>query len=94
MKTISFNTKTIFRLTQVNSINALAQEMKNRNQKVNRVRIIVRKGENAGYLYNSFTTQSRLLTTQRKEVLKNIEEKEGNAGKQHFLHFPQCFLPN
>ena len=39
-----------------------------------------------------FTTQSRLLTTLKKEALKNTGEKGENAGNQHFLLFPQCFL--
>ena len=41
----------------------------------------------------SFTTQSRLLTTLRKKSFGNILEKRENAGKQHFLLFPQYFLP-
>ena len=35
--------------------------------------------------------QSRVLTT-LKEVLENNEGKGENAGNQHFLPFPQCFL--
>ena len=41
-------------------------------------------------LFN-FTTQSGPLTT-RKKTLENTVGKEENAGKQHFLLFPQCFL--
>ena len=40
-----------------------------------------------------FTTQSRLLTTLKKTLSKIIVEKGENAGNQHFLLFPQCFLP-
>ena len=40
-----------------------------------------------------FTTQSRLLTTPRKKPFENIVEKGENADNQHFLLFPQCFLP-
>ena len=39
-----------------------------------------------------FTTQSRLLTTLRERLFENIVRKEENAGNQHFLLFPQCFL--
>ena len=37
--------------------------------------------------------QSRLLMTQRKKAFENIVRKGENAGNQHFLLFPQCFLP-
>ena len=40
-----------------------------------------------------FTTQSQLLTTPRKKRIENIVRKGENAGNQHFLLFPQCFLP-
>ena len=40
-----------------------------------------------------FTTQSRLSTTLRVKTLENNVEKGENAGNQHFLLFPQCFLP-
>ena len=39
-----------------------------------------------------FTTQSRLLTPLEKKAFENIEGKGENAGNQHFLLFPQCFL--
>ena len=39
-----------------------------------------------------FTTQLRLLTTLSKEVFENILGKGENAGNQHFLLFPKCFL--
>ena len=32
------------------------------------------------------------LTTPRKKTFENIVGKEENAGNQHFLLFPQCFL--
>ena len=38
------------------------------------------------------TTQSRLLTNQGKKPIDNIVGKGENAGNQHFLRFPQCFL--
>ena len=41
-----------------------------------------------------FTTQSRLSTTLREKNLENIVGKGENAGNQHFLLFPQCFLPD
>ena len=40
-----------------------------------------------------FPTQSRLLTTLKNEPFENLVEKGENAGNQHFLLFPQCFLP-
>ena len=36
---------------------------------------------------------SRLLRTLKKKPFVNIVGKEENAGNQHFLLFPQCFLP-
>ena len=41
----------------------------------------------------TFTTQSRLLTTRKKKAFENILGKGENAGNQHFLLFPKCFLP-
>ena len=32
--------------------------------------------------------------TLSKKGFENIVEKEENAGNQHFLLFPQCFLPS
>ena len=40
-----------------------------------------------------FTTQSRLLTTPKQMPFENIVGKGENVGNQHFLLFPQCFLP-
>ena len=40
------------------------------------------------------TTLSRLLTILKEKPFENIVEKEENAGNQHFLLSPQCFLPN
>ena len=37
--------------------------------------------------------QSQLLTTLKKGPIENIMVKGENAGNQHFLLFPQCFLP-
>ena len=37
-------------------------------------------------------TQSRLLAPVKKKPFENIVRKGGNAGNQHFLLFPQCFL--
>ena len=36
--------------------------------------------------------KSRLSTTMKKKPIENIEGKGENAGNQHFLLFPQCFL--
>ena len=33
-----------------------------------------------------------LQTTLKKKAFENIVGKEENAGNQHFLLFPQCFL--
>ena len=43
-------------------------------------------------MFNS-TTQSQFLTTLKKKSFENIVGKGENAGYQHFLLFPQCFLP-
>ena len=50
-------------------------------------------------MYASFSEQSVLtpyhtilLTTLRKEAFENILGKGENAGNQHFLLFPKCFL--
>ena len=40
-----------------------------------------------------FTTDFQLLTTLKKKSFENIVGKGENAGNQHFLPFPQCFLP-
>ena len=40
-------------------------------------------------LYHTIST----LTTRRDKPVENIMGKGENAGKQHFLLFPQCFLP-
>ena len=40
-----------------------------------------------------FTTRSRHLTTLKQMAFENIVEKGENAGNQHLLLFPQCFLP-
>ena len=39
-------------------------------------------------------TQSGVLTTLIMEPFENTEGKGENAGSQHFLLFPQCFLSN
>ena len=44
-------------------------------------------------LCGNFTTESRLLKTQYKKPFENMVRKGENAGNQHFLLFPQCFLP-
>ena len=38
------------------------------------------------------TTQSKLLDTLKETALENTVGKGENAGNQHFLLFPQCFL--
>ena len=45
------------------------------------------------YNISPFTLQSPLLTPLEKKAFENIVEKGENAGDQHFLLFPQCFLP-
>ena len=40
----------------------------------------------------SFSTQSRLLTTLKNMRFENIVGYGENAGNQHFLLFQQCFL--
>ena len=37
-------------------------------------------------------TQPRLLTTLKRKIFENIVGKGENAGNQHFLLYPQCFL--
>ena len=36
----------------------------------------------------------QIFTTPEKKAFENIARKGENAGNQHFLLFPQCFLPN
>ena len=45
------------------------------------------------FTVSPFTTQSRLLSTLEKKPFENTVGKGENAGNQHFLLFPQCFLP-
>ena len=40
-----------------------------------------------------FTMQSGVLKTIGKTDVENIARKGENAGNQHFLLFPLCFLP-
>ena len=40
-----------------------------------------------------FNKQSQLFTTLRQRPFQNNVGKGENAGHQHFLFFPQCFLP-
>ena len=40
-------------------------------------------------LFNSLTHNPE----HKKKAFKNLAGKGQNAGKQHFLLFPQCFLP-
>ena len=44
-------------------------------------------------MHKLFTKQSLLLMTQIEGPFENILGKGENAGNQHFLLFPQCFLP-
>ena len=39
-----------------------------------------------------FTAQSHLPTTLKMKALENTAGKRENAGYQHFLFFPRCFL--
>ena len=50
------------------------------------------KGFAYSILFNS-TTPSKLLTTLNEKAFENIVGKGENANNQHFLIFPQCFLP-
>ena len=43
------------------------------------------------YRINSFTTQSRLLTTLSEKPIEKIKGKGENAGYHHFFLFPHCF---
>ena len=44
-------------------------------------------------LSEPFTQPSLVLTTlPRRKAFENIVGNGENAGNQHFLHFPQCFL--
>ena len=43
-------------------------------------------------LSEPFTRQLRLLMTLNQRPFENIVGKGENAGNQHFLLFPQCFL--
>ena len=54
---------------------------------------ITGKGLNAGISMFSFSIQLRLLTTLNMKPFENIVVKGENAGNQHFLLFPLCFLP-
>ena len=38
-------------------------------------------------------TLSPVLTSPRKRAFENILEEGENAGNEHFLLFPKCFLP-
>ena len=44
-------------------------------------------------IFTPFTIQSRILTTLKKKPFENSVGKGENAGNQHFLLFPHCFLP-
>ena len=45
-------------------------------------------------IYNyPFTTRSRLLTALKKKAFENVVGKGETADNQHFLIFPQFFLP-
>ena len=44
-------------------------------------------------LINSLPHNPDFLTTQGKKLFENTLGKGENAGNQHFLLFPQCFLP-
>ena len=46
------------------------------------------------YMYNLTLYQTNpTLNDPEKEGFENIMGKRENAGNQHFLLFPQCFLP-
>ena len=54
--------------------------------------VIIDHGVKSFYLPALFNPLPRLLTTLKKDALENTVGKEENAGDQHFLLFPQCFL--
>ena len=43
-------------------------------------------------IFELFTFQSQLITTLTKNAWENTVGKGEDAGNQHFLLFPQCFL--
>ena len=45
-----------------------------------------------GLQFISFPHNPDFLTTLKKKAFEYIVGKEENAGNQHFLVFPQCFL--
>ena len=51
------------------------------------------RGKYRGVREHALTTKSRLLRTLKRKPSENIVGKGENAGNQHFLLFPQCFLP-
>ena len=46
----------------------------------------------AFWLFTLYYTMSTFDALEEKKPFENIVEKEENAGYQHFLLFPQCFL--
>ena len=44
-------------------------------------------------MHEFFNIQSRVLTTLRKKSFENTVGKGENNGNEHFLLFPQCFIP-
>ena len=45
------------------------------------------------YTKEQFLTLYHKITTLKKKPFENNVGKEENAGNQHFLLFPECFLP-
>ena len=56
-------------------------------------RLVQQTRKNQGLFGKGLTTQSQILMTLKRKPFENIEGKGENAGNQHFLLFPQCFLP-
>ena len=67
------------------------ENIKNTGIKIICVRLEPKEAFLEHYVYS--TTKSRLLTTLQENPFENIVGKGENAGNQHFLFFPQCFLP-
>ena len=55
-------------------------------------RLVLQTRENQG-LFGKGLNLYHTVTTLRKRPFENILGKGENAGNQHFLLFPKCFLP-
>ena len=55
-------------------------------------KLCITKRTNTRYGNELFAMQEKVLTTLKKMAFKNIAGKGENAGNQHFLLFPLCFI--